>query len=58
MPQLEAPRAYDGSRQTLRFEIYRYTAKGYTSVRKQDGWIKSAVSGKSFKLTCQAGSSG
>ena len=37
----------------LTFEILRHTAKGYTTTRKQGGWIKSAAFGKSFRLTCQ-----
>ncbi len=32
------------------FEIYRHGAKGYATGRKQDGWIKSNVFGKSFRL--------
>jgi Uma2 family endonuclease len=35
----------------LAFEILRRTAKGYVSTRKQGGWVKSAVFGKSFRLT-------
>ena len=34
-------------------EILRYTDKGYVTVRKQGGWAKSAVFGKSFRLTEQ-----
>jgi Uma2 family endonuclease len=33
------------------FSILRHTAKGYTSVRRQGDWLKSAVFGKSFRLT-------
>jgi hypothetical protein len=33
------------------FDILRQTAKGYAATRKQDGWIKSAVFQKSFRLT-------
>lgn len=33
------------------FEILRHTARGYVSVRKQAGWLKSPVFGKSFRLT-------
>jgi Uma2 family endonuclease len=33
------------------FEILRHTANGYTATRKQGGWVKSAVFGKSFRLT-------
>ena len=32
------------------FEIYRHTAKSYSAGRKQDGWVKSSVFGKSFRL--------
>ncbi len=35
----------------LRFDIFRHTARGHTAVRKSAGWIKSAVLGKSFRLT-------
>jgi Uma2 family endonuclease len=35
----------------LDFDIFQHTAKGYTATRKQGGWIKSAVFGKSFRLT-------
>ncbi len=33
------------------FEILRRNAKGFVSVRKVSGWLKSAVFGKSFRLT-------
>jgi Uma2 family endonuclease len=35
----------------LTFELYRHTMKRYVKTRKQDGWVKSAVLGKSFRLT-------
>jgi Uma2 family endonuclease len=35
----------------LEFTIYRHGPKGYSAVRKQSGWAKSAAFGKSFKLT-------
>jgi hypothetical protein len=35
----------------LVFEILRHTARGYVAVRKQQGWQKSGVFGKSFRLT-------
>src|SRR5205814_3191780 len=41
----------DVRREPLKFDILRHTAKGYAATRKQDGWIKSAVFGKSFQLT-------
>lgn len=34
----------------LEFTIYRHAAKGYTAVRKQGGWLRSPVFGKSFRL--------
>jgi Uma2 family endonuclease len=41
----------DARQEPLTFDILRYTAKGYVTARKQDGWVKSAVFGKSFRLT-------
>jgi Uma2 family endonuclease len=41
----------DARQEPLRFDILRHTAKGYAAVRKQAGWAKSAVLGKSFRLT-------
>jgi Uma2 family endonuclease len=38
---------------SITFEILRHTAKGYVATRKQAGWVKSAVFGKSFRLTQQ-----
>jgi len=32
------------------FEILRHAARGYISARKRDGWIKSEVFGKSFRI--------
>ena len=43
----------DAREQPLSFEILRHTAKGFVSVRNQGGWLKSAVFGKSFRLTQQ-----
>jgi len=40
----------DARQEPLRFDILRHTAKGYVAVRKQGGWVKSAVFGKSFQL--------
>jgi Uma2 family endonuclease len=37
----------------LEFDILRHTSGGYAATRKQGGWLKSAVFGKSFKLTRQ-----
>jgi hypothetical protein len=41
----------DARKLPLTFAIYRHTAKGYVAARKQDGWVKSAVLGQSFRLT-------
>jgi hypothetical protein len=40
------------------FDIFRYTTRGYVASRKQDGWVKSAVFGKSFRLTQGTGTLG
>ena len=39
-----------GTSKPLRFTIFRLGAKGYTAVRKSDGWAKSAVLGRSFRF--------
>jgi Uma2 family endonuclease len=44
----------DARHEPLAFDILRHTPKGYVATRKQAGWIKSAVFGKSFRLTQQA----
>jgi Uma2 family endonuclease len=41
----------DARQEPLKFEIFRHAQRGYVATRKQDGWVKSAVFGKSFKLT-------
>jgi Uma2 family endonuclease len=33
------------------FDVLRHTPKGYRATPKKDGWVKSAVFGKSFRLT-------
>ena len=38
----------------LEFNTLRHTAKGYIVTRKQAEWVKSAVFGKSFRLTKRA----
>src|SRR5262249_50385096 len=37
----------------LHFDILRHTPKGYVATRRQGGWLKSTVFGKSFRLTRQ-----
>jgi Uma2 family endonuclease len=44
----------DARKEPLVFDILRHTPKGYRATPKKDGWMKSAVFGKSFRLTCQA----
>ncbi len=41
----------DARKAPLRFDLLRHTPRGYVAARKQDGWVKSAVFGKSFRLT-------
>jgi Uma2 family endonuclease len=42
----------------LRFDIFRHTARGYVATRKQEGWVKSNVFGKSFRLLTLPGPGG
>jgi Uma2 family endonuclease len=44
----------DARKEPLAFDILRHTPKGYRTTPKKDGWIKSSVFGKSFRLMCQA----
>jgi Uma2 family endonuclease len=41
----------DARTEPLQFDILRHRAKGYLPARKQRGWMKSQVFGKSFRLT-------
>jgi Uma2 family endonuclease len=41
----------DGRGEEIEFTFLRHSSKGYVAARKQDGWVKSAVFGKSFRLT-------
>ena len=40
----------DARKEPLRFDILRHTTQGYKPTRKQAGWLKSIVFGKSFRL--------
>jgi hypothetical protein len=40
----------DARKPPLSFDILLHTPRGYRSVRKDDGWVKSNVFGKSFRL--------
>jgi Putative restriction endonuclease len=41
----------DARKQPLRFDILNHTPRGFAARRKKDGWIKSDVFGKSFRLS-------
>jgi Uma2 family endonuclease len=43
----------DARGERLAFDILRHTARGYVTSRRHEGWLKSAVFGKSFRLTRQ-----
>jgi Uma2 family endonuclease len=40
----------DARKEPLSFEVLRRTARGFAAARKQQGWVKSAVFGKAFRL--------
>jgi Uma2 family endonuclease len=48
----------DARRESLHFEILKRGSKGYTAVRKQGGWLKSAAFGRSFRLHREADAQG
>jgi Uma2 family endonuclease len=41
----------DARPEPLRFDVLRHTPRGYRAAAKKEGWVKSAVFGKSFRLT-------
>jgi Uma2 family endonuclease len=41
----------DARKAPPRLELLRHGPRGYVAARKQDGWVRSAVFGKSFRLT-------
>lgn len=41
----------DARGETLKFDLLKRTARGYTASRSQDGWLKSKAFGRSFRLT-------
>lgn len=43
----------DARGERIEFQILRHTARGYVATRASGGWRKSAVFGKSFRLTRQ-----
>jgi Uma2 family endonuclease len=48
----------DARKEPLVFDILRHTPKGYRATPKKDGWLKSNVFGKSFRLTYETSESG
>jgi Uma2 family endonuclease len=48
----------DAREEPLQFDVFRRGSRGYTTTRKQQGWVKSAVFGKSFRLIVHAGPRG
>jgi Uma2 family endonuclease len=42
----------------IQFDIYRHGKKEFATTRKSGGWVKSAVLGKSFRLTQSEGEDG
>ena len=40
----------DARRDLSSFDILRHTTRGFSATRKNDGWLKSAVFGKAFRL--------
>lgn len=48
----------DVHKDQLRFDIFRRGATGYTPIRKQGGWMKSRVFGRSFRLVRTIGDLG
>ena len=48
----------DARQDPASFEILKRGTDGFVNTRKQDGWIKSAVFGRSFKLEIKPSRSG
>ena len=46
------------ARGTLRFDLFRHTPRGYASTRTQQGWVRSEVFGRSFRLLAPPASGG
>jgi Uma2 family endonuclease len=40
----------DARQEPPQFTIFRHTSRGYVAVRPKDGWLRSGVFGKSFRL--------
>jgi Uma2 family endonuclease len=48
----------DARQKPIVFDIFRHTARGYVRTRAQQGWVKSGVFGKTFRLSARAGAQG
>jgi Uma2 family endonuclease len=48
----------DARKEPIAFDLFRRTSKGFARTAKQEGWLKSAVFGKSFRLSARAGLQG
>jgi Uma2 family endonuclease len=48
----------DVRKEPIRFDILRRTSRGYTTTRKQEGWARSVVFGRSFRLVVQPDEAG
>jgi hypothetical protein len=45
----------DARPEPLTFDVLRHSPRGYRATPKKDGWLRSAVFGKSFRLTRRTG---
>jgi Uma2 family endonuclease len=43
----------DARQEPLAFDILKHTARGYTATRKTQGWLRSNVFGKAFRLVAR-----
>lgn len=41
----------DARQEPLRFDLFRHGNKGFATSRRQAGWVKSTILGRSFRLT-------
>ncbi len=55
--QAEIPEYWlvDPRAEPVQFDILRYTSRKYVAARKQEGWVKSSVFGKAFRLSRRRG---
>jgi Uma2 family endonuclease len=48
----------DARKSPLSFDVWKHSPKGYVATRKRDGWVRSNVFGKSFRLIAATDRSG